>query len=119
MALRLPPVGLHKAKALSREGHTGSVQKIKRIKKPDLPCFPEARSSPRQKRVLVFDYVTIKAQRSDLTRERARLAEFDELSIRSSAGIDSIRAARVIESRLASAPDFTGRCWNSRMATAN
>src|SRR5690348_9732028 len=27
MALRLPPVGLHKAKALSREGHTGSVQK--------------------------------------------------------------------------------------------
>jgi hypothetical protein len=25
---------------------------------------------------LVFDYVTIKAERSDLTRERARLADF-------------------------------------------
>jgi hypothetical protein len=36
--------------------------------------FPEAGNSPRQRRDLVFDYVTIKAERSDLTGERARLA---------------------------------------------
>jgi hypothetical protein len=34
MALRLPLMGLRKAKALSREGDAGSVQKMQRIKKP-------------------------------------------------------------------------------------
>jgi hypothetical protein len=40
--------------------------------------FPEAGNSPRQKRDLVFDYVTIKAERSDLTGERTRLADFND-----------------------------------------
>jgi hypothetical protein len=38
MALRLPLMGLRKAKALSRDA--GSVQKIQRIKKPDFAMFP-------------------------------------------------------------------------------
>ncbi len=40
MALRLPLMGLRKAKALSREGDAGSVQKIQRIKKSDFAMFP-------------------------------------------------------------------------------
>jgi hypothetical protein len=39
---------------------------------------PEAGNSPRQKRDLVFDFVTIKAEWSDLTGERARLADFND-----------------------------------------
>lgn len=42
------------------------------------PCFPEAGISLRQKRNLVFDFVAIKAESSDLTRERARLAGFND-----------------------------------------
>jgi hypothetical protein len=41
------------------------------------PCFVEAGISLRQKRNLVFDFVTIKADRSNLTREQARLAGFN------------------------------------------
>jgi hypothetical protein len=40
MALRLPLMGLRKAKALSREGDAGSVQKIQRIEKRDFVMFP-------------------------------------------------------------------------------
>jgi len=40
MALGLPLMGLRKAKALSREGDTGSVQKNQRTKKPDFAMFP-------------------------------------------------------------------------------
>jgi hypothetical protein len=38
MALRLPLMGLRKAKALSRDA--GSVQKIQRTKKADFAMFP-------------------------------------------------------------------------------
>jgi hypothetical protein len=41
------------------------------------PCFPEAGISPRQKRKLVFDFVAIKAESSDLAGERVRLAGFN------------------------------------------
>jgi hypothetical protein len=44
MALRLPPMGLRKAKALSRHGDAGSVQKTQRIKqrfkKANFAMFP-------------------------------------------------------------------------------
>jgi hypothetical protein len=40
MALRLPQTGLRKAKALTREGDAGPVQKTQKIKKPDFAMFP-------------------------------------------------------------------------------
>jgi len=65
---------------------------------------------------LVFDYVTIKAERSDLTRERGRLADFND-----GGPFDPIkrwyrfnlRGTRQSECRRQAPPASHARCWNT------
>ena len=94
----------------------GLFRKYSEPKSRISPCSHEAGNSPCQQRDLVFDYVTIKAERSDLTRERARLADF--IDGRPFDPIErwhrfNVRGTRKSNRRRQALPASHARCWDS------